>query len=204
MWPEIHMLFKFQVSRMKIEDFKNTFLVVDLGTMLTLWSVDLKNNWLVDFSDLKYKCSSNFKSIGWKLRISEISPKLLTFGLCWPAGLPAMMQSAAIGCIGNDDELHTIEMRDLENWKSAKTDPLNYRPIRLLYFQSSARSWNPSSQLTCNHSFSPTASSQIINSDSDLVTLPWTCCLYSPKNGGGHQYQTWDQGHSPRYIPSFW
>ena len=125
-------LFKFQVNRMKIEDFRITTLV-DLGPMLTFWSmltlkifrwlnsviwninplqissqwdenwrfqkfhqncwplacddllvhVDHKNNWLVEFSDPKYKSSSNFKSIGWKLRFLEISPKLLTFGICW-------------------------------------------------------------------------------------------------------------------------
>ena len=50
------------------------------------------------------------------------------------------------------------------------------------YFQSSARSRNPSLQLTSNDSFSPKASSPI-NLDSDLVTLPWTCCFYSPNNG---------------------
>ena len=32
--------------------------------------------------------------------------------------------------------------------------------------------------------------SQIINSDSDRVSLPWTCCFFSPNNGGGPQYQT--------------
>ena len=118
---------------MKIEDFRNTTLVVDIGPMLTFWSmltskiigwfnsvtrcatplqisresgenwgfynyhlscwpwayVDLlvddafKNYWLVEFSDKKYKRSSNFKSIGWKLRILEIRPKLLTFSLYW-------------------------------------------------------------------------------------------------------------------------
>ena len=36
--------------------------------------IDLKNNWLVEFNDLKHKSSSNFKSIGWKLRILEIPP----------------------------------------------------------------------------------------------------------------------------------
>ena len=125
-WRNMQLLFKFQVNRMKIEDFRNTTLVVDLGPMLTFWSmltskiiggwiqwpdmqilfkfqvnrmkidnfrnlayvdlladVDLKNNWRVEFSDLKYKSSSNSKSIGWKLRILEISPKMLTFGLCW-------------------------------------------------------------------------------------------------------------------------
>ena len=40
---------------MKIEDFRNSA-YVDL-----LADVDLKNNWLVEFSDLKYKSSSNFK-----------------------------------------------------------------------------------------------------------------------------------------------
>ena len=71
---------------------------------------------------------------------------------------------------------------------------------RLACFQLSARSWNPSLQFTQNHSSSLTASSQIINSDSDLVTLPWTCGLYSPNNGGRLQYQTWDQGRLSGHI----
>ena len=37
-WPEIYILLKFQVNRMKIEDFRNTTLVVDLGPILTFWS----------------------------------------------------------------------------------------------------------------------------------------------------------------------
>ena len=69
----MQLLFKFQVNRMKIDSFRN-LAYVDL-----LAKVDLKNNWLVEFSDPKYKFSSNFKSIGRKLRILEISPKLLTF-----------------------------------------------------------------------------------------------------------------------------
>ena len=84
-WPKIYVLFKFQVNRMKIEEYWNNTccwpLVYDL-----LDDVDLKNNWLVEFIDLKYKSSSNFMSIRWKLRILEISPKLLTFGLCWSFG----------------------------------------------------------------------------------------------------------------------
>ena len=35
---------------------------------------------MVEFSDLICKSSSNFKSIGWKLRILEIPPSLLTLG----------------------------------------------------------------------------------------------------------------------------
>ena len=42
---------------------------------------------------------------------------------------------------------------------------------------------NPSLQLIENTSFSPTASSQITNLDSDQVTPPWTCCFDSPNNG---------------------
>ena len=39
-WPEIYyILFKCQVNQMKIEDFRNTTLVVDLGTMLSIWSM---------------------------------------------------------------------------------------------------------------------------------------------------------------------
>ena len=37
---------------MKIDNFRN------------LANVDLKKNWVVEFIDLKYKSSSNFKSIG--------------------------------------------------------------------------------------------------------------------------------------------
>ena len=40
--PDMQILFKFQVNRMKIEHFRNTILVVEL-----LVYVDLKNNWLV-------------------------------------------------------------------------------------------------------------------------------------------------------------
>ena len=49
-------------------------------------------------------------------------------------------------------------------------------------FQSSAMSWNPSSPLIRNPSFSPPISSQIINFASDQITPPWTCCLFSPNN----------------------
>ena len=71
----VQILFKFQVNGMKIDNFRNPA------------CVDLKNNSLVEFSDLKYKSSSKFKPMGWKLRILETSPKLLTFGLCWPFDL---------------------------------------------------------------------------------------------------------------------
>ena len=37
-------------------------LLLTLGHVDLLVHVDLKNNWLVEFSDLKYKSSSNFKS----------------------------------------------------------------------------------------------------------------------------------------------
>ena len=66
---------------MKTDNFRNSA-YVDL-----LANVDLQIICLVELSDLKYKSSSNFKSIGWKLRILEIPPKLLTFGLCWPFDL---------------------------------------------------------------------------------------------------------------------
>ena len=49
-------LFKFEVNRMKIEDFRNSA-YVDL-----LADVNLKNNWLVElFSDLKYKILLKFQ-----------------------------------------------------------------------------------------------------------------------------------------------
>ena len=60
----MQILFKFQVNEMKIEDFRNTSWVVDL-----LVEVDLKNNWLVEFSDLKYKSSSNLKTLKIDLKI---------------------------------------------------------------------------------------------------------------------------------------
>ena len=115
-WTNMQLIFKFQVNRMKSDNFRNSALL----TLWPMWTskiiggwiqwlkyksssnfksiggklgfkkyhlgfwpwayvdlfdhVDLKNNWLVEFSDLKYKSSSNFKSIGWKLRILEISP----------------------------------------------------------------------------------------------------------------------------------
>ena len=88
-WPNMQLLFKFQDNRMKIEDFRNLTQVVDLWPMLIFWCMmTLKNNWLVEFSDLKYKSSSNFKSIRWKLRILEPSPRLLTFGLKYNRLLP--------------------------------------------------------------------------------------------------------------------
>ena len=76
----------------------------------------------------------------------------------------------------------------LSTWKSANITALHKKGqklnlLTLAYFQSSARSWNPSSQLTWNHTFFPTTSSQINHLDSQQVTLPWTCCFYSPKNG---------------------
>ena len=130
----MQILFKFQVNWMKIDNFKNTTLVVDLGPMLTFWPmstskiigwlnsvtwninplqlssrwdenwgfykyhhscwplayvdllvhVDLKNNFLVEFSDLISRSCSNFKSIRWKVRILETLPSMLPFGLCWP------------------------------------------------------------------------------------------------------------------------
>ena len=64
----MQILFKFQVNRMKIDNFRN------LANVDLLGYVDLENNWLFEVSDRKYKSSSNFKSIGWKLTILEISP----------------------------------------------------------------------------------------------------------------------------------
>ena len=47
-WPKMQLFFKFQVDRMKIDNFRNSAYVV----LLTY--VDLKNNSLVEFSDLKH------------------------------------------------------------------------------------------------------------------------------------------------------
>ena len=46
--------------------FKSFHIINSKGTRYVelLVYVDLKNNWLVQFGDLKYKSSSNFKSIG--------------------------------------------------------------------------------------------------------------------------------------------
>ena len=49
----MQLLFKFQVNRMKIDNFR-TLAYVDV-----LVDVDLKNNWLIEFNDLTYKSSSN-------------------------------------------------------------------------------------------------------------------------------------------------
>ena len=70
----MQLLFKSQVNRIEIDNFRN-LAYVDL-----LVDVDLKNKWLVELIDVKYKSSSNFKSIGWKLRILEIPPTVS----CWP------------------------------------------------------------------------------------------------------------------------
>ncbi len=123
-WPNMQLLFKFQVNQMKIDNLRNLTDVVLLAYVdlennwwlnsvtwyanplqissqweenwgfqkyhLSCWPwayvgllvyVDLKNNWPVEFSDLTCNSSSNFKSIGWKLKILEIPAKLLTFGL---------------------------------------------------------------------------------------------------------------------------
>ena len=60
-------------------------------------------------------------------------------------------------------------------------DPLNHRPIGLLPIISKVIE----SIVTVNMNpfLSQTASSQITNSDSHLVTLPRTCCFNSPNNG---------------------
>ena len=83
-WPNLQILFKIQVNQMKIDNFRNLAYVDFLAYVDLLANVDLKNTLVVEFSDLKYKSSLNFKSIGWKLRILEIPSKLLTFGLCCP------------------------------------------------------------------------------------------------------------------------
>ena len=49
-----------------------------IDNFINMASVDLQNNWLVEFSDLKWKSSSNFKWIRWKLTILEVRP-ILTF-----------------------------------------------------------------------------------------------------------------------------
>ena len=54
-WPDMQMLFKFQVNRIKIEDFRN------VAYVHLLVDVDLKNQYMVEFSDLIYKRPSNFK-----------------------------------------------------------------------------------------------------------------------------------------------
>ena len=64
--------------------FQKYHLRCSVFTLGLCWS---QKYWLVEFSDLKYISSSNFKSTRWKLRISEIPPYSLTFGRCWPFGI---------------------------------------------------------------------------------------------------------------------
>ena len=72
-WLDMQILFKFQVNGMKIENFSNTTLVVDL-----LVDVDLKNNLLVEFRNLKniYLQISSQSDENWGFQKSHIS--------CWP------------------------------------------------------------------------------------------------------------------------
>ena len=53
----------------------------------------------------------------------------------------------------------------------------------LAVFKLTAKSWNPSSRLTANPSFSSTVLSHTNSSDSNLLTPLWTCCFSSLYNG---------------------
>ena len=64
------MLFKFQVNRMKIEDFRNPTEVVDFLVYVDrLVDVDLKINWLVEFNE--QICNSSFKIQIKRIKISN-------------------------------------------------------------------------------------------------------------------------------------
>ena len=60
-WPDMQILFKFQVNRMKIEDFRNTTWDVDLWPMLTFWPFDLKKNKLRPFDILYHVVKISLK-----------------------------------------------------------------------------------------------------------------------------------------------
>jgi len=115
-WPNMQLLFKLQVNQMKIDNFRKSatlwpmltskrigdwiqwlickssskfksirwkLRILEISPKLLSFDLDdllvhvvLKNNWLVEFIELKYKSTSSFRSIRLKLRISEISPKL--------------------------------------------------------------------------------------------------------------------------------
>ena len=60
-WPEIYILFKFKVNGMKIEDFRNSNLVVDLWPMLTFWSM------------LTSKIIGKSNSVSWNVNPLQIS-----------------------------------------------------------------------------------------------------------------------------------
>ena len=79
------------------------------------------------------------------------------------------------------------------NKQGAKIDPLNDRPFKEREREKEKEiSLHPFISKTMEYInavdikyflFFPTALSQVINSDSHLVTLSWTCCFYSPNNG---------------------
>ena len=62
-WPEMQILFKFQINGMKIENFRITTFVVDLGPMLTFWSM------------LTSKIIGWVNSVTWNINPFQISSK---------------------------------------------------------------------------------------------------------------------------------
>ena len=85
-------LFKFQANQMKIEVFRNTFLVVDLGPMLTFWSM------------LTSKIIGWLNSVTWNinpLQISSQSDENWGFQKshlsCWPLAYVDLLTSKTKG-----------------------------------------------------------------------------------------------------------
>ena len=87
-WPYMKSLFKFHVNRMKIEDFRNTALVVVLGPMLTFWSMLISKTigWL--------------NSLTWNVNPLQISSQLdENWGIwkshlsCWPLAYVDLLTS---------------------------------------------------------------------------------------------------------------
>jgi len=98
------MLFKIQVNWIKIEDFRNLTYVDVFGLC---WP---QNSKVVQFSDIKFKWSSNLKSIGWKLRILE---NMAQFGLlAYDLKISRWLNSAT----GFANDLQILSQSD-ENWQ---------------------------------------------------------------------------------------
>ena len=77
--------------------------------------VDLKNNWLVEFSALKFQSSSNFESIRWKLTILEIRP-MLTFRPMWTVKTNWWMNSVTwLGKSSFKFQVNQMKIEDFRN-----------------------------------------------------------------------------------------
>jgi len=100
--------------------------------------------------------------------VSE-KPALLHLLILSLPSSPCHLHDVIFHLLGNTptSKHYTRKVRKLITWT---TDPS-------AYLQSSAKSWNPSSQVIGKPSFPPATSSQIINLDSDQITPPWTCLM---------------------------